>query len=122
MRLASPGSEATSDEGTVTDLLFASSGIEPEVSAAATRVEVIPGLEVPVASVGHLVALKLLAHDERRPQDLVDLQALLRVASAADLDLARGACALITSRGYHRGKDLEREFVRLTAPARPAGE
>lgn len=45
----------------VIDLLFASSGIEDEIVAAATEVDVLPGLRVPVASTGHLMALKVLA-------------------------------------------------------------
>ena len=45
VRLHPPGDE----HGVVLDLLFASSGIEPEIVAAAQPVEVTPGLEVPVA-------------------------------------------------------------------------
>ncbi len=64
--------------GTVIDLLFAVSGIEPEIVAAADPVEAVPGFIVPVARIGHLVALKVLARDDRtRPQDRVDLGALL---------------------------------------------
>jgi hypothetical protein len=54
----------------VVDLLFASSGIEGEVVAAATRLEVLPQLTAPVATTGHLIALKVLAE---RNQDLTDL-------------------------------------------------
>lgn len=50
-----PGGE---NEGTaLVDLLFASSGIEAEVVAGADVLEVLPGLRVPVATVGHLIAL-----------------------------------------------------------------
>lgn len=60
----------------VIDLLFASSGIEPEVAQAAEFLEVIPDLRLPVATVGHLIALKVLARDDvARPQDLADLRA-----------------------------------------------
>jgi hypothetical protein len=45
----------------VVDLLFASSGIEGEVVSGAARLEVLPGLSVPVAATGHLIALKVLA-------------------------------------------------------------
>ena len=58
----------------VVDLLFASSGIEGEVVASATRVEVLPQLLAPVATTGHLIALKVLAG---RNQDLTDLAALI---------------------------------------------
>jgi predicted nucleotidyltransferase len=93
--------------GIVADLLFASSGIEPEIVAAAEAIDVLPGLRVPVACVGDLIALKLLARDDRRrPQDADDLAALRRVASAAEIDRARLAIRLIQDRGFHRGRDL----------------
>jgi hypothetical protein len=106
--------------GTVVDLLFASSGIEPEIVAAADPIEVVPGLIAPVARLGHLVATKVLARDDRtRPQDRVDLAALLARADAAALGQAREALALVTRRGFQRGRDLHaaldaamREFAR----------
>ncbi len=91
----------------VVDLLFASSGVEPEIAAAADRLEILPGLEVPVATVGHLVVTKLLARDDdTRPQDAADLRALRTAAGPDDLDQARTAVALVTERGYARGRDL----------------
>ena len=91
----------------VVDLLFASSGIEPEVVAGAEPIEVLPHLTMPVATTGHLIALKVLSRDDtRRPQDLVDLRTLFQVASAADLELARHALGLVSARGYDRGRDL----------------
>ena len=48
--------------------------------------------------------------DMTRPQDLVDLRALLRVAADRDLELARTALAAITARGYHRGRDLDADL------------
>ena len=106
------------------DLLFASSGIEPEivVAAAAEDVEILPNLRLPVARRGHLLALKVLSHEEqRRPQDRVDIMALLGVAEEEDLRVAREAVALITSRNFHRDKDLLAElelFVRLAGELR----
>lgn len=94
-------------EGPVMDLLFASSGIELEVVAAAEWMEVLPRLTVKVASIAHLIALKVLSRDdERRPQDLVDLRTLLRAASIDEVARAREALALIAARGYNRGRDL----------------
>jgi hypothetical protein len=62
---------------------------------------------VHVARVGHLVSLKLLAHDPvERPQDAVDLHALRAVVDEKEEQCAREACELITQRGYHRGRDL----------------
>lgn len=99
----------------VVDLLFASSGIEPEIVAAAEVLELLPGLPVPVARIGHLIALKVLSRDDiRRPQDLVDLRSLLRVATAEEQQRARHALTLIAARGYHRGRDLLGDMDRLT--------
>jgi hypothetical protein len=81
------------------DLLFCSSGIEDQVVACADRLEVCPETGVPVARVGHLIALKLPSRDDRRLQDQMDLQALLAVATEADLEGARKGVALIVGRG-----------------------
>ena len=98
----------------VVDLLFASSGLEPEIVAEAEPLEVFPEHTIPVASLGHLVALKLLARDERRPQDDADLQALIQVAEEEDLSMARRAVGLIQRRGFARGRDLEAALTDLT--------
>lgn len=100
----------------IVDILFASSGIEPEVAAAADTLEVLPGLTVPVARTGHLLALKLLARDdEARPQDARDLVELRTAADAGELELARQSVELITARGYHRGRDLRAALDALLA-------
>jgi len=104
VRMALAGED---ERGAVTDLLFASSGIESEVAAAADRIEAVPGLVIPVARLGHLIALKVLARDDRaRPQDRVDLAALLTRADAAALSEARVSLELVTRRGFARGRDL----------------
>jgi hypothetical protein len=104
VRLALAGDDV---RGAVTDLLFASSGIEPEIVAAAEPIEVVPGLTLPVAQLAHLIALKVLARDDRtRPQDRMDLAALLQRADAAAIEAAREALALVTRRGFHRHRDL----------------
>ncbi len=98
----------------VIDLLFASSGIESEVVAEAEPIELLPNLTMRVARTGHLIALKVLSRDDLgRPQDLMDLRALLRVASPTEVARARTAIALIVSRGYHRGRDLTTELKAL---------
>jgi hypothetical protein len=103
----------------VIDLLFASSGIEPEVVEDAEAIELLPNLTMGVARAGHLIALKVLSRDDvRRPQDLVDLRALLRVVSPAELARARDSLALIAARGYHRGRDLLPEMNTLLPLAR----
>jgi hypothetical protein len=113
-RLLPPGEP---QQGVVVDLLFASSGIEAEVAAAADLLEVLPGLTVPVAKLGHLIALKVLSDAPERPQDAADLRALAEDAQAADLDLAKQALALVAARGYGRGKNLLAELERLTGSA-----
>ena len=103
-RLVPPGE---SPEGIIVDLLFASSGIEPEIVDAAAQVDIGAGIPVRVARVGHLVALKLLAHDAvSRPQDGVDLRALRTVLDTKEEQRAREACELIMNRGYHRRRDM----------------
>ncbi len=112
-RLASP---AASDQELIVDLLFASSGVEPEIAARAEAIELIEGIVVPVATLGDLLALKLLSRDDAtRPQDAVDLRALLAAATPGDLALARETASLIAARGYARGRDLAAD-LELMAP------
>ncbi len=112
IRLEPPG-EPTG--GVVVDLLFASSGIEPEIAAGAERIEIAGGQIVPVATIGHLIAQKVLSRDdESRPQDIADLRALLKAADRTDLDTSRDALRLVASRGYARQRDVLAEFERLT--------
>lgn len=100
--------------GQVADLLFASSGIEAEIVAAADPLEVLPGVVVPVATVAHLIVLKLLARDdERRPQDASDLAGLASVATEADQRVAREAAALVQARGFARGRALDESVAAL---------
>jgi predicted nucleotidyltransferase len=102
------------------DLLFASSGIEDQVVKQAGLVEVLPGFAVPVAAVGHLIALKLLARDDaRRPNDLADLNALLAVAAPEEIELARTAVTTITERGFNRDRDLQADLGALISSRRP---
>lgn len=118
-RLALSGGEP---DDAVVDLLFASCGIEPEVVAAAEPAEVFSGLIAPVATIGHLIALKVLSrNDDTRPQDIIDLRALIVEATEADLAMARDGLALIAERGYDRGKSLQTDFDALLARFRPNG-
>ena len=88
------------------------SGVEPEVVAAAEPLHLSPGVVAPVARRGHLIALKLLSASDPRPQDGMDLAALLDGAATTDLDLARETLDTIQQRGFHRGKDLNAELNR----------
>lgn len=101
----------------VVDLLFASSGIEPELVASAELREIDTGLVIPIARTGHLIAMKLLSRDdENRPLDAADLIALREVADESERQLARDAVELITARGCHRGRDLRAALVALLQP------
>ena len=112
VRLSRPGDE----RGAVTDLLFASSGIEAEVVADATSIEVLPGLTLPVATVGHLIVMKALARDDRRrPADADDLVGLAAIATDTDWAEALSAAQLVIDRGYARERDLVAIIEQLRA-------
>lgn len=114
VRLASP---SAGDLDVVVDLLFASSGIEPEIARAAEAVEVVAGLTLPVATTGYLIALKLLARDDaRRPRDAEDLIGLSAVATSEDAAAAEDAVRLISRRGYDRDRDLLSSLDQLGLP------
>jgi predicted nucleotidyltransferase len=121
-RLATVRLSLEYDDNAVIDLLFASCGIEPEVVAAATVAELVRGLRVPVATIGHLIALKVLSrNDDTRPQDIIDLRALIVEATDDDLTMARDGLALIAERGFDRGKSLQTDLDALLARFRPTG-
>lgn len=103
------------DRGVVVGLLFASSGIEEEIVAAADRLEVMPATWIPVATTAHLLALKVLAG---RRQDQADAVALLEEMDSSELARCREALALIEERGFARGKDLGAELRSLLAEPR----
>jgi len=103
VRLQSP---SEGPAGVVVDMLFASSGVEPEIVRASEVLEALPGLPVPVARVGDLLALKVLSNGPERPQDQIDIVALLRLADEVEMGRARQTAALIVERGFGRGRDL----------------
>ena len=109
------------DTAAVVDLLFASSGIEPELAHDADLLEVLPGVTLPVACVAHLIVLKLLARALARPQGEVDLVVLLDAADEEDLRIARRLAQLVVERGYHRGRDLVAELESAAASLDPGG-
>lgn len=114
VRLSTGPDRDDHDGGVVLDLLFASSGVEHEVVAGAEKLEVFEGVVAPIASAGALIALKILSRDDLdRPQDRVDLVALLRVATAADLEETARLLGLVTERGYDRGRDLRAALTEL---------
>jgi len=67
-----------------------------------------------------MIAIKLLARNDRtRPQDLADLNALMAVATPADLEIARQGTTLITRRGFNRSRDLDVALTELINQQRP---
>lgn len=115
-RLATVRLEHGFAHGVAIDLLFATTGIEPEVVQAAGPLDILADLEQPVATVGHLLAMKVLSTDDRsRPQDRLDILALLRAATPEDIVAAEQALSLIRQRGCGRGRDLPATFARLRA-------
>lgn len=113
-RLNAPGS-GSGRRGVLVDLLFASCGIEDAIVQAADPIEVLPQMTIPVARVGHLIAMKLLSRDDRRrPLDAADLRALLLEADPGELKRVESAITLITQRGFNRGRNLDaawRQFL-----------
>lgn len=104
VRFQPPGE---ADGGVIVDLLFASSGIEPEIVGAAQAIEVFSNLRAPIARMGHLLALKVLARDDvSRPQDIHDIRRMLAAAGEDELARAREALQLIEARGFHRNRRL----------------
>ena len=104
-------SPAAGEAKASTDLLFCSSGIEVETVEQSEAIEVFPGFTVPVARTPHLLAMKVLAANERdRPQDIADIQSLLRESSPEDRKTTDQLLSLIERRGTNRGKALREEF------------
>ncbi len=115
-RIATVRLTRDSERSVYIDLLFASSGIEAEIVAAAEDLAVLEEVTVRVATRAHLIAMKVLARDDRhRPQDFDDLRALLADASKAELNTVREALALVESRGFNRGRSLSEDFARAIA-------
>lgn len=108
VRLVSPVDDPS---GVYVDLLFASTGIEDLVVASADEFEVFPRTFIPIAKLGHLLALKVLAN---RPQDQMDGARLILAASEAEIRRAREALDLIAARGYAReeARDLQADLTR----------
>lgn len=101
------------DRNMICDLLFATTGIESRIVAAAMPMEVAPGVRLPVASTEHLLAMKVLSSEPGRPQDHMDLLALL--ATGPDMAAVRAALEAIQASGAHRQQDLLAKWERLLA-------
>ena len=101
------------EQGTSIDMLVASSGIESEIVTDSETMEVLPGLALPIARVGHLIALKLLSVPPGRETDLSDLRALASVADEVEWKRAEMAVVMIADRGFNRGRDLVVDLAEL---------
>lgn len=102
--------------GIFLDLLFSACGIENEVAATATNIEILPGTTVPAATIPSLIAMKILSSGhKRRRQDLLDLEHLIRDARPDELRQARELTELIVSRGMNDNRDLPKIFDELVA-------
>jgi hypothetical protein len=102
VRLVSPLLDEEDETGSEIDLLVACTGVEAEVVAAATPMEVFSGITIPVARAGHLVALKVLAG---RLKDAEHIQVLVREMGTEDLRIARETVELIERRGFQENPE-----------------
>jgi hypothetical protein len=116
VRLVSPPLEED-EVGSEIDLLIACTGVEAEVVAAATPMEIMPGVMIPVARIGHLIALKVLAG---RLKDVEHIHVLVREMEAEDLRIARETVDLIERRGFQENpeRNLLVELAKLLDQAR----
>jgi predicted nucleotidyltransferase len=98
------------------DVLFSLTGIESEIAIRAQRMEILPGLHVPVALVGDLIAIKLLAAGEPgREHDWRDLRALVARATPEDIEHARSSIAHLSVRDPLQRGRLDARLERLLA-------
>jgi hypothetical protein len=111
VRLIPPGSD---EEGVIVDLLFAASGIEPEIVGSGEAMRIAPGVVASIARREHLIAMKVLSRDDvHRPNDRADLIALLALARQDEVAAARELLRLITARGFQRDKRLLEDLDQL---------
>jgi predicted nucleotidyltransferase len=109
------GARLLDAEGIAVDVLTASSGIETDIVDAADLIDVATGVRLPVAAIGHLIALKLLSVAPGRETDAADLRSLARAADEDEWQRATTAVDRITATGYHRGRDLMSDLATLRA-------
>jgi len=100
--------------GVKVDLLFASSGIEEEIVARASVIDLPQIGEVAVARAEELLAMKVLSMSDVRLQDRIDAQHLLRDNPELDLNAVRESLALIRARGFDRGQNLEDKLASVS--------
>lgn len=100
------------------DLLFSRVGIENRVARGADRISALPDLELPVARVGDLIALKLFgARQPGREHDRRDLGFLAAAADADEVERARSSIAAMVQHGIVEPGLLERDLERTLSEA-----
>ena len=100
--------------GVYLDLLFATSGIEPEVVESAEPVEVLPEVIVQLATRPSLLAMKVLSSTSKhRRQDLLDIDNLFAEATTEEIIHAKKLVSLIQERGFNHQQDLLALFDKL---------
>lgn len=92
------------------DLLFDFVGIEKEIAAEATSIEVMPGQNWPTATCVHLCAMKLVA---MRPKDLGDLSVLLPELSNVEFRRLQTVLRRIERTGKAEKRDLLRDLEEI---------
>ena len=98
------------------DILVSVCGIENDIVAKSTAIEILPGLSLPVASLGHLIAMKVLSQNPfERLQDRVDLLALLGNATEQDRIVVEHSLNEIAHRGFAGERDLIAELRDIEA-------
>lgn len=70
----------------------------------------LPGLVLHVARVEELLALKVLASADDRPQDAMDFINLVQFNPTFDEEAVLESLRLIEARGYHRGQRLQAKY------------
>lgn len=115
-RLATVRLQPPGKVGIITDLLFASSGLEPLIAVEAEKIDVGSPFPIPVALRAHLIATKVLSRNEtHRMKDTMDLVALTSLASDEEIESAKRYLQHITDHGFNRDKDLLCEFQQFLA-------
>ena len=104
--------------GFVVDLIAATCGIEEEIVARATLVELAGAGLLPVARSEELLAMKILSMSDRRLQDRIDARNLILYASDLDLTAVQENLNHIITRGFHRDEDLRGKLTALLEEAR----
>lgn len=99
--------------GVICDLIFATSGIESEIVARAEPMELFPNTNVRTATAEELLATKVLAAAPARPQDLADIQAIVKANDGLDEAAIVELLLLIEVRGYSRGQNLLEKWEHL---------